>query len=201
MKENIMKKTIIVISVLFFVCLPCFTQEIAQESPPNYTPYFPNYPPLTPEEMMEFAKHGAEYLENGGDIGEFNKNPGQFTKGVFLDYRYLAVADCRTKTVLAHPFMPKVLNVQGLMYKTKDARGRAYNAELCAAVQKNPKGAWNVAFIKKPGEETIDLLYQYNIQVKDTDLVVAVFSRNLRIESHLVDRSREEEAILNSLVE
>jgi hypothetical protein len=87
------------------------------------------------------------------------------------------------------------------MHKTKDARGRAYNAELCAAVQKNPQGAWSVDFIKKPGEEAIDLLYQYNIQVKDSDLVVAVFSRNLRIESHLVDRAREEEAILNSLVE
>ena len=196
-----MKKIIIVMSALFWVCLPCFNQTIDQDPPPNYTPYFPNYPPLTSEEMMEFARQGAEYLENGGDIEEFNKNPGKFTKGVFLDYRYLAVADCRTKTVLAHPFMPQIVNVQGLMHKTKDARGRSYNAELCAAVQKNPNGAWNVAFIKKPGEETIDLLYQYNIQVKNTDLVVAVFSRNLRIESHLEDRAREEEAILNSLVE
>jgi len=31
--------------------------------------------------MMEFARQGAEYLENGGDIEEFSKNPGKFTKG------------------------------------------------------------------------------------------------------------------------
>lgn len=196
-----MKKVIIVMSVFFYVCLPCFNQVIAQDPPPNYTPYFPNYPPLTPEEMMEFARQGAEYLKNGGDIEEFNKNPGKFTKGGFLDYRYLAVADCRTKTALAHPFMPNTVNVKGLMHKIKDARGRAYNAELCAAAQNNPNGAWLVSFIKKPGEETIDLLYQYYIQVKNTDLIVAVFSRNLRIESHLEQRAREEEAILNSLVE
>jgi hypothetical protein len=151
--------------------------------------------------MMAFAREGAEYLENGGDIEEFSKNPGKFTKGVFLDYRYLAVADCSTKTVLAHPFMPQILNVEGLMHKTRDAKGRAYNAELCAAAQKNPAGAWNVAFIKKPGEEAIDLLYQYNVQVKNSDLTVAVFSRNLMIESHLEQRAGEEEEILNSLVE
>ena len=32
-----------------------------------------------------------EYLENGGDIQEFSKNPGRFTKGAFLDFRYLVV--------------------------------------------------------------------------------------------------------------
>jgi len=196
-----MKKIIIVMSVFVYVCLPYVNQVTAQDSSPNYTPYFPNYPPLTPEELMEFAGQGAEYLENGGDIQEFNKNPGKFTKGIFLDYRYLAVADCKTKTVLAHPFLPKIVNVTGLIYKAKDARGRAYSAELCAAAQKNPKGAWNVAFIKKPGEETIDLLYQYNIHVKNTDLVVGVYSRNLKLESHLEQRAREEEHILNSLVE
>ncbi len=196
-----MKKIIIVMSVFVYLCLPYFNQVTAQDPSPDYTPYFPNYPPLTPQEMMDFAREGAEYLENGGDIEEFNKNPGKFTKGVFLDYRYLAVADCKTKTVLAHPFIPKILNLPGLMYKTKDARGRAYSAEICAAAQKNPKGAWIVAFIKKPEEETINLLYQYNIQVKNTDLVVGVFSRKLKLESHLDQRAREEEKILNSLVE
>ncbi len=196
-----MKKIVIVLSVFLCVCILYSNHVTAEEPPPNYTPYFPNYPPLTPEEIMAFARQGAEYLENGGDIEEFNKNPGKFTKGIFLDYRYLAVADCKTKTVLAHPFMPKIVNVKGLMFKTKDARGRAYNAEICAAAQKNPKGAWIIALIKKPGEETIDLLYQYNIQVKNTDLVVGAFSRNLKLESHLEKRAGEEEHILNSLVE
>lgn len=195
-----MKKIVLVISVLLYACLPCFYQVIAQDPPENYTPYFPNYPPLTPEEMMELARQGAEYLENGGDVEEFNKNPGKFTKGVFLDYRYLSVGDCKTKTALAHPFMPNVVNVPGLMHKIKDVTGRAYNAELCAAALKNPKGAWGVTFVKKPGEEIVDLLYQYYIHVKNTDLIMAVFSRNLRIESHLEQRAREEEAILNSLV-
>ncbi len=195
-----MNKTIIALSVLFYVCLSCFNQVIAQDPPSNYTPYFPNYPPLTPQEMMEFAKKGAEYLEKGGDIQEFNKNPGKFTKGVFLDYRYLAVANCKTKTVLAHPFLPKVVNVKGLMYKAKDAKGRAYSAEVCQAALKNPKGAWIAAFLKKPGEPIIDILYQYNIRVKDTNLVVGVFTRNIKLESHLEKRAREEEEILNSLV-
>ncbi len=88
-----MKKIIIVMSVFLCVCLPYFNQVIAQGPPPNYTPYFPNYPPLTPEEMMEFARQGAEYLEHGGDVQEFSKNPGKFTRGVFLDYRYLVCTD------------------------------------------------------------------------------------------------------------
>lgn len=58
---------------------------------------------------MDFAQKGAEYLENGGDIQEFSKNPGEFTKWVFMDFRYLLVADCKTKTVLAHPFLPKAV--------------------------------------------------------------------------------------------
>jgi len=195
-----MKKNIIVMSVFFCVCLPYLNQVAAQDASPSYTPYFPNYPPLTPEEMMAFARQGAEYLEKGGDIQEFNKNPGKFTKGVFLDYRYLAVADCKTKTVLAHPFLPNIVNVKGLMHKAKDARGRAYSTELCSATKKNPKGAWVAAFLKKPGEPIFDILYQYNIRVKNTDLVVGVFSRNIKLESHLDKRAREDEKILNSLV-
>lgn len=195
-----MKKIIIVIGVLFYVCLPCFDQVTAQDPSPNYAPYFPNYPPLSPQEMMEFAKKGAEYLENGGDVQEFNKNPGKFTKGVFLDYRYLAVADCKTKTVLAHPFLPKIVNVKGLIHKARDARGRAYSAELCVAAQKYSKGAWVAAFLKKPGEPIYDILYQYYIRVKNTDLFVGVFSRNIKLESHLDKRAREEEQILNSLL-
>ncbi len=195
-----MKKILVVMWVLLGINLPFYTQTVAEEPPPNYRPYFPNYPPLTPQEMMEFARKGAEYLEKGGDVQEFNKNPGKFTKGAFLDYRYLAVGDCKTKTVLANPWLPKIVDVKGLMYRAKDARGRAYSAEICEAAKNNPKGAWNVTFIKKPGESTIDLFYQYVIQVKNTDLIVGVFSRNLKLEGHLDQIAREEEKILNSLV-
>ena len=196
-----MKKIIIVMSVFVYVCLPYVNQVTAQDSSPNYTPYFPNYPPLTPQEIMEFARQGAEYLENGGDVQEFNKNPGKFTKGVFMDFRYLTVLDCKTKTVLAHPFLPKLVNVPGLLHKVKDARGRATSVELCEAALKNPKGAWIVAFVPKPGEGTIDLVYKYILRVKNTNLAVGVNARNLRIEKHLDKRAREEEEILNSLVE
>jgi hypothetical protein len=195
-----MNKTIITFILLIGLCWPFLNQVSAKDSSPHYTPYFPNFPPLAPKEMMEMARKGAEYLEKGGDIQEFNKNPGIFTKGVFLDYRYVAVGDCKTKTVLAHPFIPKIVNLEGLMYRAKDARGKAYSAEICAAAQNNPKGAWNVAFIKKPGEETIDLLYQYAIQVKNTDLIVTTYSRNIKLESHLDERAKEEEKILNLLV-
>ena len=151
--------------------------------------------------MMEFARKGAEFLENGGDIEEFNKNPGKFTKGAFMDYRYLAVGDCETKTVLAHPFIPKIRNVKGLMMIVKDANGRVYSAEVCDAAMKNPKGAWLVSYVyKNPGENRIDLLYQYYIRVKGTNLAVAVFSRQLKIENLLSKKAGEEEKILNSLV-
>ncbi len=40
-----MKKIIIVMSVFFYACLPYFNHVIAEDPPPNYTPYFPNYPP------------------------------------------------------------------------------------------------------------------------------------------------------------
>jgi hypothetical protein len=199
-KEHIMKKIVIVMSVLFWVCLPYCHQVSAQDPPPGYTPYYPNYPPLTPEEIMEFAGQGAEYLEKGGDIEEFNKNPGQFTQGVFMDFRYLTVLDCKTKTVLAHPFLPKLLNVPGLLHKVKDARGRATSIELCEAALKNPKGAWIVSFVPKPGEGTIDLVYKYALRVKNTNVIVGVNARNLRIERHLDKRAREEEDILNSLL-
>lgn len=195
-----MKKTISAIILFVILFLPDVNQVIAEEPSRAYTPYFPNYPPLTLQEMMAFARKGAEYLENGGDVQEFNKNPGKFTKGVFLDYRYLAVADCKIGTVLAHPFIPRIVNVKGLMFKVKDARGRAYSSETCSAALSNPKGAWSVAFIKKPGEQEIDLLYQYNVRVKNTDMVVGVFSRNLKLEEHLDKRAGEEEQILNSLV-
>lgn len=195
-----MKKLILLI-FLIGMCLLNFSQTFAQDPSTTYTPYFPNYPPLSVQEMMAFAREGAEFLKNGGDLKEFSKNPGRFTKGVFLDYRYLAVADCQTKTLLAHPFMPKILDIPGLMFKTRDVRGRAYNAELCEAVQRNPNGAWNVSFIKKPGEETVDLLYQYNIKVKTSNLVVGVFSRNLKINNLLEKRASEEEEFLNSLVD
>ncbi|MCP4403495.1 MAG: hypothetical protein GY801_40085 [bacterium] len=195
-----MKKTIIVVSVLFYVCLPCFNQVTAQDHPPNYTPYFPNYPPLTPEEMMAFARQGAEYLENGGDIEAFNKNPGKFTKGVFLDYRYLVVVDCKTGTMLATSFLSEVINQEGLVFKIKDGWDRAYGAEVCSAVLKKSNGTWLVAYVKKPGEHVFDLIYKYFIRVKNSDMAVGMYSRNLRIESHLEQRAREEEAILNSLV-
>ncbi len=83
--------------------------------------------------MMAFARKGAEYLEKGGHVKEYNRNPGQFTKGVFLDYRYLSIMDCKTMTVLAHPFIPKGVNVKGLFYKIKDARGRAHIVDICEA--------------------------------------------------------------------
>jgi Single Cache domain 2 len=195
-----MKKTNIIFTIVFCLCLSYTSQAIAQESSSNYTPYFPNFTPLTPQEIMEYARSGAEYLEKGGDVQEFNKNPGKFTKGVFLDYRYLAILDCKTKTALAHPFVPKAVNVIGLFHRIKDARGRAYMAELCTEARNNPKGAWIVSFVGKPGGKTIDLLYQYAVQVKNTDLIVGAFSRDLKLESYLDQRAREEERILNSLV-
>ncbi len=195
-----MKLTFIVVTLVIGLCWPCHNQVIAEGAASSYTPYFPNYRPLSPQEMMEFTRSGVEYLEKGGDIREFNKNPGKFTKGIFLDYRCLAVLDCKTKTALAHPFVPKGVNVIGLFHRVKDARGRAYMAELCTMAKNNPKGAWIVSFVKKPGGATIDLLYQYAIQVKNTDLIVGSFSRNMKVESYLDQRAREEEKILNSLV-
>ncbi|MCP4750723.1 MAG: hypothetical protein GY866_07515 [Proteobacteria bacterium] len=195
-----MKNAIVVFTVFLVLCGAGIDQSRAEDAASKYTPYFPNFRPLSPQEMMAFARSGAEYLEKGGDLQEFNKNPGKFAKGVFLDYRYLAILDCRTKTALAHPFLLNRLNIKGLFHKVKDARGRAYMTEICTAAENNPKGAWNVTFIKKPGGKTIDLLYLYAVQVKNTDLIVGVFSRNLKVESHLDQRAREEEKILNSLV-
>ncbi len=194
-------KTAFVIFIFLGLCNPFLNQLSAQDITPDYTPYFPNFPPLTPQEMMDYAKAGAEFLEKGGDIEEFNKSPGMFTKGEFLDYRYLSIVDCETKTALAHPFVPDGVNVVGLFFKVKDINGRAYIAELCSAVSNNPEGAWIVSFVKKPGEETVDLLYIYAVKVKNTDLMVGAFSRNLKLESDLYERAREEEKILNSLVE
>jgi len=102
---------------------------------------------------------------------------------------------------LAHPFLPEVVNVPGLLYLMKDAMGRATSVELCEAVRQNPNGAWIVAFVPKPGEEKIDLVYKYLFRVPNTNLAVGVNTRNLRIESHLVIRAREEEEILNLLVQ
>ncbi len=196
-----MKKIIIVISVLFYVCVPYCHHVIAEDAPPSYTPYFPNYPPLTPEEMMEFARQGARYLENGGDVQEFSKNPGKFAKGVFLDYRYLVVIDCKTGTMLATPFLSDVINQEGLVFKIKDAWDRAYGAEMCSVVLEKPKGMWLVAYVKKPDEQVFDLIYKYFVRVKNTDMAVGMYSRNLKIESLLEQRAREEEAILNSLAQ
>jgi hypothetical protein len=193
--ETFMKKILLVMS---FVCI---SQAYSQAPPPDYTPYNPNYPALSPQEIMEFARRGAEFLENGGDIQEFNKNPGMFTHGDFLDFRYLVVFDCETKTVLAHPFLPKVVGVPGLLHTMKDARGRATSVELCEMALTNPKGGWIVAFVPKPGEGTIDLVYKYILRVKNTNWAVGVNARNLRIESHLDKRAREEEELLNSLVQ
>ncbi len=195
-----MKRTMLVLILFMGLCGPIFNQLIAKSPSSNYSPYFPSLPPLTPQEMIKFARTGAEYLEKGGDVQEFNKNPGKFTKGAFLDFRYLAVGNCKTNTVLANPWIPKVVDIKGLFYRVKDARGKAYMLEICTAAGNNPKGAWNVSFIKKPGENTVDLLYQYAIQVKNTDIIVGVYSRNLKVESHLDRRAREEEKILNSLV-
>ena len=192
------------VTILFIFCfclLGSGTQHLGAEGAAStYSPYFPNFPPLSTQEIMDFARSGAEYLEKGGELQVFNQNPGPFTKGVFLDYRYLAVLDCNTKTALAHPFIPRGVNVKGLFYRVKDAKGRAYMVELCTAAANNPKGAWVVPFIKKPGGETIDLLYLYAIQVKNTDLIVGAFSRNLNLESYLDQRTREEERLLNDLV-
>lgn len=196
-----MKKIITI--VILLICLGWTDQHLikAENIAPSYTPYFPNYPPLTPKEMMEFAQRGAKFLEDGGDIQEFNNIPGKFTKGEFMDYRYLAIGDCKTKTVLAHPFIPKIHNVKGLMIIVKDANGRVYSAEVCDAAMKNPKGAWLISYVYKiPGESQIDLLYQYYLRVKRTNLAVAVFSRQLKIESHLEKRAKAEEKILNALV-
>ena len=195
-----MKKAATVFILFLFLCLPCFSQVSAEDAASNYSPYFPSFPPLTPQEMMEFARKGAEFLENGGDIQEFNKNPGKFTKGAFLDFRYLAVVDCKTNTVLANPWLPKIVNIKGLVTTAKDAWGRVYMLEICTEARINPKGAWNVIFIKKPGESIIDLFYQYVIQVKNTDLIVGVFSRNLKVEGYLDQQARDDEEALNSLV-
>lgn len=195
-----MKHLTIILFLFFGLYCEGFNLLYAQESVPKYTPYFPNFRPLSPQEMMDFTRSGAEHLEKGGDIQEFNKNPGKFTKGVFLDYRCLAVLDCKTKTALAHPFIPKGVNVVGLFHKVKDAKGRAYMTELCAKALNNPKGAWIVSFVKKPGGDAVDLLYQYAVHVKNTDLIVGSFSRNLKLESYLDQRAREEEALLNAMV-
>ena len=195
-----MKKAATVFILFLFLCLPCFSQASSEDAASDYRPYFPSFPPLTPQEMMKFARKGAEFLENGGDIQEFNKNPGKFTKGTFLDFRYLAVVDCKTNTVLANPWLPKIVNIKGLLTAVKDAWGRAYMLEICTAAKNNPKGAWNVIFIKKPGESIVDLFYQYVIQVKNTDLIVGVFSRNLKVESYLGQQARDEEKALNSMV-
>ena len=117
-----------------------------------------------------------------------------------MDFRYFAVIDCHTKTLVAHPFLPKMVNVPGLLHKVKDAKGRATSVEICEAALKNPKGAWIVSFVPKPGEEIIDLVYKYALRVKNTNLIVGINARNLRIESHLEQRAKEEEEILNSLV-
>ena len=196
-----MKKIFIIMSLFCYMSLPCYTQAFDKDPPPNYTPYNPNYPLLSPQEIMEFARLGAEYLENGGDVQEFNKNPGRFTKGVFMDFRYLVVFDCKTKTVLAHPFLPQLVNIPGLLHEIKDAKGRATSIELCEIAINNPKGGWIVAFVPKPGEGTIDLVSKYILRVKNTDWAVGVNARNLRIENHLERRAREEEEILNSLVQ
>ena len=67
---------------------------------------------------------------------------------------------------------------------------------------KNPKGAWIVSYVYKiPGEDRIDLLYQYYLRVKGTNLAVAVFSRHLKIDSLLRERAKEEENELNNLVQ
>ena len=59
----------------------------------------------------------------------------------------------------------------------KDARGRATSVELCEAVLQNPNGAWIVAFVPKPGEEKIDLVYKYLLRVPNTNLAVGVNAR------------------------
>lgn len=195
-----MKKALAMLTLFFGLYGTGLIQLQAEDAVLNYRPYFPNFPPLSPQEMMDFARTGAEYLENGGDIQEFNKNSGKFTKGAFLDFRYLAVVNCKTKTVLANPWLPKVVNIKGLISMVKDAKGRAYIAEICVAAKNNPKGAWNVTFVKKPGENVVDLFYQYVIQVRKTDFIVGSFSRNLKVESHLEERAKAEEKILNTLL-
>ncbi len=195
-----MKKPIISISLFLIMFVLWFTPSLAEESPSKYTPYYPTYPPLTQEEIISFVRQGAEYLENGGDIQEFNKNPGRFTKGEFMDFRYLVVIDCATKTALAHPFLPQVVNVPGLLHKAKDAKGRATSVELCETTQTNPGGAWIVSFVPKPGEEAIDIVYKYAIRVKNTNLIVGANARVLKIENHIMQRAREEEKVLNSAI-
>ena len=195
-----MKMKLVVLYLALGLCWGGGNPILADEAALNYRPYFPNFPALTPQEMMAFARSGAAYLEKGGDVQAFNNNPGRFTKGAFLDFRYLGVGNCKSNTVLANPWLPKVVGIKGLLIRVKDARGRAYIAEICAAAKKNPKGAWNVSFIKKPGENRIDPFYQFVVQVKNTDLIVGAYSRNLRLESHLEQRARDEERILNSLL-
>ena len=112
-----------------------------------------------------------------------------------------SVFDIKTKTVLAHPFLPQVVKVPGILHSIKDARGRATEVELCEIALNNPKGGWVVAFVPKPGEGIIDLVYKYVLPVKNSNLAVGVNARNLRIESSLDQRAREEENILNSMLE
>ncbi len=199
-RETVMRRIIIIVGLIFCFFLSGINLLVAGDSSPAYSPYYPTHPPLKTQEIIDFVRQGATYLENGGDIQEFNKNPGRFTKGEFLDFRYLVIMDCATKTALAHPFLPQVVNVKGLLNKVKDAKGRATSIELCEATLKNPLGAWIVSFVPKPGEDTIDIVYKYAIRVKNTDIIVGVNARALNIESHIEKRAMEEEQVLNSLL-
>ena len=69
------------------------------------------------------------------------------------------------------------------------------------AIFKARVATWIASFVPKPGEDTIDLVYKYAIGVKNTNLIVGANSRNLRIESHLEHRAKDEEEILKSLIE
>jgi len=198
--ETVMKNIIIIAGLFFWFFLCGISLSVAEDSSMAYSPYYPTYPPLKTKEIIDFVRRGATYLENGGDIQEFNKNPGKFTKGEFLDFRYLVIMDCATKTALAHPFLPQVVNVIGLLNKVKDAKGRATSVELCEATFKKPLGTWIVSFVPKPGEGTIDIVYKYAIRVKNTDMIVGVNARALNIDGHIEKRAMEEEKVLNSLL-
>ncbi len=201
-----MKKAMIdVVSVV--ICCLIFSSVMAGEkpawardAPSKYTPYFPNYPPLTAQEMMEFVRAGAEYLEKDGDVAEMNKKRGRFTMGVVRDYRYLTVADCKTLTIVAHPFFPDLIGKMGFLKILKDATGRLYGVEGCIRLKRNPKGIWLVVLMKSPGGTKLEPLYGYALYVESRDMFVNAWTRNLRLQSELRKNAEADEKSLQSLL-
>lgn len=136
-------------------------------------------PPWTPEGMMEWAYRAADYVKKTGDVSEFQKKKGKFTKGEIFDYRFLLVVDCESLTLIVHPYFPNVVNKKGHLGKMKDAKGSYFMREMCKGIKGQPEGYWTVPFQNIPGTKKAAKMPAFSMKPNNSPYHLTVFSRNI----------------------